>query len=195
MVSIKLGEVMVKRDLITNTIIGVLIVGIVILLRVFVFSTYQVKSLDENSYFKENEILLVHAKQEPKYKDFIVYEVNQQTYIGRVIASEGESVTYMDDIFYLNNSVESQAYIEKLKAAFLSDPSNESPYTQDFTLATISNQHDLTEIPKGKYLVLNDNRRNLKDSRQFGLIDKSQIKGVVTFKLFPLSQFGFLDVE
>jgi len=44
-------------------------------------------------------------------------------------------------------------------------------------------------------LVLNDNRKNVEDSRSFGLIDKKQIKGVVTFRVLPLNDFGFVKVE
>ena len=43
--------------------------------------------------------------------------------------------------------------------------------------------------------MLNDNRRNTDDSRKFGLIEKDQIKGVISFRLYPLSRFGFVDVD
>src|SRR5690606_37806249 len=38
------------------------------------------------------------------------------------------------------------------------------------------------EIPKNKVFVLGDNRHSLEDSRYIGLIDKSQILGVVVLK-------------
>ncbi len=38
-------------------------------------------------------------------------------------------------------------------------------------------------IPKGKYLVLGDNREVSKDSRSFGLIDKDQIVGKVSAQI------------
>lgn len=41
--------------------------------------------------------------------------------MSRVVAVEGDSVTYMDDIFYLNNMVESQAYLEKMKTRYLNN--------------------------------------------------------------------------
>ena len=44
-------------------------------------------------------------------------------------------------------------------------------------------------IPKGKYLVLGDNREVSKDSRSFGLIDKDQIVGKVSFRFWPFSEF------
>ena len=48
------------------------------------------------------------------------------------------------------------------------------------------------KITKDSYLILNDRRENTKDSREFGLIKASQIKGVVEFRLSPLNEFGFI---
>ncbi|MDU5407797.1 MAG: signal peptidase I, partial [Streptococcus agalactiae] len=50
-------------------------------------------------------------------------------------------------------------------------------------------------VPKGSYLVLNDNRQNKNDSRKFGLIKEKDIRGVITFKVYPLSEFGFTASE
>ena len=45
------------------------------------------------------------------------------------------------------------------------------------------------------YLVLNDNRGDTEDSREFGYIHKNQIEGVVNLRLYPLNKFGFIKVE
>ena len=45
------------------------------------------------------------------------------------------------------------------------------------------------------YMILNDNRQNMEDSRKFGLISKKQIKGVISFRVLPLQEFGFIKTK
>jgi len=49
------------------------------------------------------------------------------------------------------------------------------------------------KIPKDSYLILNDNRQNTRDSREFGLITSKQIQGVISFRISPLKKFGFIE--
>jgi len=51
------------------------------------------------------------------------------------------------------------------------------------------------KVPSNSYLVLNDDRNNTKDSREFGYIQVDQIEGVVDFRLYPLNKFGFIKEE
>ncbi|MGT2749883.1 signal peptidase I [Streptococcus orisasini] len=184
---------MVKRDFIRNILLTILAVLVLLLLRIFVFSTYRVMREDANSYLKTGDLVTISKKEEPAYKDFVVYRVAGKSHIGRIIAKPKDSVTYMDDIFYLNNKVEEQSYIEKLKSKYHSK-NGENPFTADFTIATLT-KGKYQQLPKEKYLILNDNRTNTKDSRTFGLIKRSQIKGVVTFRLLPMKDFGFVKKE
>ncbi|MGT2924292.1 signal peptidase I [Streptococcus caviae] len=184
---------MVKRDFIRNILLAVLAVCILLLLRIFVFSTYRVRQDDVNSYLKAGDLITISKKEKPDYKDFVVYQADGKSYIGRIIGEPEDRITYMDDIFYLNNKVEGQSYIEKLKSSYHAK-NGDNPFTADFTIATVT-KGKYQEIPKGRYLILNDNRTNTKDSRTFGLIKKSQIKGVVTFRILPLKTFGFVKKE
>lgn len=106
----------------------------------------------------------------------------------------GESATVMDDILYIDNEVQEEPYISQIKSEYLSTSDNQQAFTSDFSVNTITN-NKYSEVPKGSYLVLNDDRQNTNDSRTFGLIKESQIRGVVTFKLLPLSKFGFITTE
>lgn len=185
---------MVKRDFIRNIIIALIVIVIAILLRIFVFSTIEINKDSANSYLKAGDLVTIKRNIKPQYKDFVVYEVDDKEFVSRVIATGGQSATYMDDIFYLNNGIEDQNYIEKLKNDYLSTSPMGSLFTEDFNISTISKGNN-TVIPEGKFLLLNDNRQNRADSREFGLIDRKQIKGVVTFRVLPLDDFGFIEVE
>ncbi|MGT2906387.1 signal peptidase I [Streptococcus dentiloxodontae] len=185
---------MVKRDLIRNIILAALIIVIILLLRIFVFSTHRITDSQANSYLHSGDYVTFNKNVEPTYKDFVVYTVDGEDYVGRVIASQGQTVTFMDDILYVDNEVVDEPYIEAEKEKYLSSVQAGSVFTDDFTIATLTNSNQ-TSIKKGQYLILNDNRRNTKDSREFGLISGSQIKGVVSFRLYPLSKFGFVKTN
>ena len=175
---------MVKRDFIRNIILVLIAILAIFLLWIFVFSTFKVHEDAANSYLSNGDVVVVNRNREPRYKDFIVYKKDGIFYISRVVATAGQSVTVMDDILYVNNKVKEEPYISKIK----------QPFTSDFSVNTVSNGK-YNEVPKGYYLVLNDDRQNTNDSRSFGLIKESQIRGVVTFKVLPLNQFGFITTE
>ncbi len=47
-------------------------------------------------------------------------------------------------------------------------------------------------VPKGKYLVMGDNRSNSSDGREFGPIDQKLIVGRGVLRVWPFSRFGGL---
>ena len=185
---------MVKRDLIRNIIIAVLAIVVISLLRVFVLSTHRVTEGQANDYIHAGDYVTFNKKVEPHNKDFILYTVNGKEYTGRVIADEGKSVTAMDDFLYVNDKPVEETYISKDKSAYLATVSPGNFFTDDFSIGTLTDNKQ-TKIKKGQYLVLNDNRRDTEDSRKFGIIEKDQIKGVISFRVYPLSRFGFVDVD
>lgn len=183
---------MVKRDLIRNIIITLVALLALVLLRVFVFTPYQVTDQDANVTLTSGDRVLAFRLQEPKRDDLVLYEVDGKTYIGRVIGAGKDYVASMDNVLYVNHEAQDEQYLSKLKEKYLNKTEAAGYFTNDFTLETLT-QSDMSEIPKGQYLILNDNRRNNKDSRSFGLIKASQIEGVVDFRLTPLGKFGFLE--
>lgn len=184
---------MLKRDFIRNIVLLVIAFAVLLVLHIFVFSTYRVRENDANTYLKTGDLVVVQKNKTPAYKDFVVYQVGKKKYVGRIIGQSRDDVTYMDDIFYLNNMVEPQNYLNQLKAK--KQPSDhQTPFTADFNIQTLTdNKYD--QIPKDHYLILNDDRQNLEDSRTFGLISSAKVEGVVTFKLLPSKDFGFVKVE
>ena len=97
----------------------------------------------------------------------------------------------MDDLLYLNGQVMSEEYIEKMREKYLASAGSSGYYTHDFSIMDLKDSKS-DKITKDSYLIINDRRENTKDSREFGLIKASQIKGVVEFRLSPLNEFGFI---
>lgn len=185
------GDMMVKRDFIRNVLGLLLVLLLVVGLRLFVFSTASISEAESNSYLRAGDFVVINKNKTPKRLDFVQYSVQGKTYIGRIVAEAGDSVIYMDDIFYRNNQAEEEPYLADLRAAYT--PADISAnFTDDFDLASITGQN-LTTVPEKEYLILNDNRQNQADSRQFGLIKQAQIKGVVDFRLWPMDDFGFIQ--
>ena len=185
---------MLKRDLLRNVIIFSVLAAIIIGLRVFIYTPYRVTEQDSNAYLAKNDLVLATRKQDIKRGDFVLYEVDGKDYVGRVIAQEKDQVTYMDDLLYLNGQVMSEEYIEKMREKYLASAVSSGYYTHDFSIMDLKGSKS-DKITKDTYLILNDRRENTKDSREFGLIKASQIKGVVEFRLSPLSKFGFIETK
>lgn len=182
---------MVKRDLIRNIILGILLLCALIGLRVFVFEPYTIQKAESNSYLKEGDLTLANRLDKIKRQDFVLYEVDGKEYVGRVIAMEKDKVIYMDDVLYLNDKIVEETYLTKDKDKYLTKADY---FTHDFTIPTLT-QSEEERIPVDFYLILNDQRQNMDDSRTFGLIAKNQIKGVLTFKVLPLDQFGLIKTR
>ena len=66
--------------------------------------------------------------------------------------------------------------------AFQAQAENSEQFTSDFEYV----------VPKGKYLVLGDNRLISKDSRIFGLVDKDMVQGKVVFRYWPLNEITII---
>lgn len=50
----------------------------------------------------------------------------------------------------------------------------------------------VVKIPKGKMLVMGDNRNNSNDARFWGLLDRERIEGKAIFKFWPIPRIGLI---
>ncbi len=108
--------------------------------------------------------LLLYYRLDEKYKtgDILVFENDGKEYISRVVGTGGQTIDIDKDG---NLIVDNHVVDEKIVYRTYKDKTSSIsfPYT----------------IPDGQYFVLGDFRMNSTDSRNFGAIDKSQIKGSV----------------
>lgn len=185
---------MLKRDLIRNLILFVILLIAIFLIQQFVYSTFKVHEDAANANMSNGDIVVVNQQKEPQEGDQIVYKEGKVFYISRVIATKGQTLTVMDDILYKNGQIIEEPYLEDYKNTFFQQADSQANFTSDFTIESLTNNKN-HHIPENHVLVLNDNRENTNDSRKFGLIEKSKIRGVISFKLYPLSEFGFLQIK
>ena len=97
----------------------------------------------------------------------IIPDFKETDYVKRIIGIPGDIIDIKDGKVYRNG----EELVE--------------PYSIGKTYAKIL-QFPIT-IPENKYLVLGDNRENSSDGREFGLIDRSRIKGKAVYVVLPLN--------
>ena len=139
-------------------------------------------------------MLLATRNAQVDRSDLVLYKVGGKEYLGRVIAKENDEVSYVDDVLYLNGQATPEPYLNKMLNKHLAAPTSNGYYTDDFFLSELKGTK-AGRVPSDTYLVLNDNRGDTEDSREFGYIHKNQIEGVVNLRLYPLNKFGFIKVE
>lgn len=116
--------------------------------------------------------------------DIIAFQVpgRKQQSIRRVIGLPGEELRYHEDILYIGTREIPERFLseELIKAK-----DNAYQLTADFTtndIRGVKNQR----IPADYYLVLSDNRSFGIDSRDYGLVPKKDIFGVVVGIFLPI---------
>lgn len=108
--------------------------------------------------------LVVYYRLEKDYKsgDIVVFDNGTDTHVLRIVATEGQSVDIngSGDLMINGHVEEEQSYFKTKEAE---DSEIKFPYVVD----------------AGKIFVIGDYRKESKDSRIFGAIDKKEIKGKV----------------
>ncbi|EES40684.1 signal peptidase I [Staphylococcus caprae M23864:W1] len=164
--------------------------ALIFAIKTFVAKPYTIKGDSMDPTLKDGERVMVNIIG---YKiggvekgNVIVFHANKKDdYVKRVIGTPGDSVQYKKDTLYINGKKQEEPYLN------YNEKRKQIEYiTGTFKVKDLPNANPKSNvIPKGKYLVLGDNREVSKDSRSFGLIDKDQIVGKVSFRFWPFSEF------
>ena len=144
---------------------------LIILFTIFFIICYGVAKVEGDSMKPtlNNKQFIIYKKDIKNLKrfDIVVIKVDNNLYVKRVIGLPNENIKYLDNNLYVNNKLVEEKYLKSV--------------THDFDVSTISENN---YIPNNKILVLGDNRLYSYDSRDFGLVDLMNVKGIVVFKLF-----------
>ena len=150
----------------------IVIVVVVVLIRTFIITPVRVDGDSMKNTLKNGDILLLYKLGSINRLDIIVLdeEKDNEKIIKRVIGLPGETVAIKKGKIYINDKVidDEYAYGE----------------TSDYDKVTLEDD---------EYFILGDNRLISKDSRYFGPIKKSEIKGKIVFRLFPFTKIGMVQ--
>ena len=167
------------REFFNDTFKYIIVVIIVLLLFIFVVGLQGVVGPSMSPKLKEGNIILVnkfkYRFKDVKRYDVIVLSQDDKYMIKRVIGIPGDYIEYKNNNLYINGKLTNEDFIDKTQVK-----------TNDFSLKNLG----YTQIPEGKYLVLGDNREDSMDSRDYGLVDKKNIIGKASLRIWPLNKIG-----
>ena len=127
--------------------------------------------------FKSNLKLGFDLTLNPKRGDVVVfnppfpYDASGKQFVKRVIAVPGDTIENSSGIILVNGK----------------------PFGNDFGATSEINEVPKTLVPDDYYYVLGDNRNSSNDSRSFGFVPRSSIKGRVWIIYWPFSNFKIFD--
>ncbi|MBL7572844.1 signal peptidase I [Staphylococcus saccharolyticus] len=179
-----------KKEIMEWIVAIAVALALIFAVKTFVGKPYTIKGDSMDPTLKDSERVMVNIIGYKiggvKKGNVIVFHANNtDDYVKRVIGIPGDSVEYKNDTLYVNGKKQQEPYLnynEKRKQT--------ENITGTFKTKDLPNANPKSNvIPKGKYLVLGDNREVSKDSRSFGLIDKDQIVGKVSFRFWPFNEF------
>ena len=154
----------------------IIVVVVVVLLRTFIITPAIVDGASMEPNLHDNNFILLNKFNLKlngiKRFDVVVIDYNGEKLIKRVIGLPGEKIEYKDNTLYIDGFVTSEDF--------------NHASTKDFKLEKIG----LLSIPGDSYFVVGDNRGNSIDSRIIGVIDRKDILGKVSFRIFPLTKIG-----
>jgi len=174
----------------------------------FVYFRATVEGTSMVPTLQNDDVLMVRSTRTVDHFDVIVVQVNDKynivvpgidegdLLVKRVIGVPGDTFYFKDDILYLNNVMVDEEYLKDELGDFYYGGG-----LRDFSLAVycrikgenVCPENGECTIPEDYYFVMGDNRTNSNDSKTFGLFHKSQIIGIVKYRVMNL--FNWEKVE
>ena len=155
----------------------IIIIIIVILIRTFIVTPVRVNGESMYPTLKGGEVMLLNKLGKIDRFKIVVIKLEQgdENIIKRVIGLPGEKVEIKNDSIYINDKKITDKY------GYIDPVSAKNGYSVTMKALTLKDD---------EYFVLGDNRVISADSRIFGPIKASDIKGTANFIIYPFKSFG-----
>ena len=175
------------------------------LVRLFLIQPVSVDGHSMDPTLADGERLIVLRTAKIDRFDIVVAKEKEgsktKEIVKRVIGLPGDTITYKDDVLYVNGKKTSEPYLNKYQKAFEDDDLQDiysyntlfqqlAENSDAFTTAKDGSTEFTIKVPKNQYFLLGDDRIVSKDSREVGSFKKSAIIGEVKFRFWPLSKIG-----
>jgi signal peptidase I len=163
--------------------------AIILPVRYYLIQPFYVKGASMEPNFHDHEYLIIDEisyRLSPLVRGQVIvfrYPRDPQEYfIKRIIALPGEMVQIKDGQVIIYNDAHPDGY--KLEEKYLpADLLTSAPSELKFA------------VGPDEYFVLGDNRNASKDSRSFGMVNKSFVTGKVLFRGWPLNEITFFTQD
>ena len=167
---IETGDFMNKK-VIKEVLSYVIIIGVALLIKEFVFTLIIVNGDSMNPTLEDNDIMFLdkfsyHFNDIERF-DIVVCRDVDGYLIKRVIGLPGDVIYTKDNIIYVNDEVLDEEFSHGI--------------TNDFSMI---------KVREDEYFVMGDNREVSLDSRKLGTFSKKDILGKTNYVLFPFDRFG-----
>lgn len=128
---------------------------------------------------------------EPERGDIVVFESDaaNERLIKRLVGIPGDKVAMLNDVLYLNGNALPYQITRQSDGEVIAEEKIDAIthiVRIDKNVPATLSSFDEVEVPKDHYLVLGDNRRNSADSRVYGFVPRSELKGKAHHVVFSL---------
>ena len=146
-----------------HLVIKLTVVALLISLAlIFVFGVFRLGGNNMYPALKDGDLCVTYKLEEYHSNDVVAYRIDGQTRFGRIIARAGDTIDGDEQGLLINGSHPSE---EVFYPTQILDTNLQLPYT----------------LNEGEFVVLNDYRSDMDDSRTYGIIKKEALKGKVIF--------------
>lgn len=160
----------------------VLILGLIS--RFFIVQPFVVDGNSMEPNYHDKEAILVDKVsfrfRSPQRGEVIIFKAPpnpQIDYIKRIIAVPGDTIKIQNQIISINGYEIKEPYLAENTKTLVSETNPEETFEE--------------KLKSDEYFVMGDNRNNSSDSREWGVLRRTNIIGRAGFVIYPFRYFGF----